>query len=60
MSQEYYSIRELASLMGMAYTTVYRMVKSGQIESVRFGRSFRVHKDVIKNSAYKPGKDVDK
>ena len=36
------TVQEVAALMRVSKMTVYRLVHSGQIASVRVGRSFRV------------------
>lgn len=39
---DYLTVDEIASTMRVAKMTVYRMIKRGELPSVRFGRSFRV------------------
>lgn len=39
---KFYTVAEVAELMRVSKMTVYRMVNSGELPAVRFGRSFRV------------------
>lgn len=36
------TVSEIATMMRVSKMTVYRLVQSGAIDSVRFGRSYRV------------------
>lgn len=42
MTDSYISIAELAKRWGLCYQTVWRMVRSGKIDSVRFGGCIRI------------------
>ena len=45
---EYYiTVREIAHELRVAPMTVYRLLRSGEIPSVRIGRSFRVRRDAF-------------
>ena len=44
----YYSIAEVAKLLGFSRTAVYKKVKKGQIEAIRIGRSFAISDQAIK------------
>lgn len=37
------TVREVAHAMRVSPMTVYRMIKSGELEAVRVGRNFRIH-----------------
>lgn len=39
---DFLTIAEIAASMRVSKMTVYRLVQSGAVESVRFGRSYRV------------------
>ncbi|MBA3528039.1 MAG: helix-turn-helix domain-containing protein [Propionibacteriaceae bacterium] len=39
---KFLTVAEVAALMRVSKMSVYRLIHSGQLESVRFGRSFRV------------------
>lgn len=36
------TVREVAELMRVSSMTVYRLIKSGELQATRVGRSFRV------------------
>ena len=45
---KFLTVAEVAKLMRLSNMTVYRMVHSGELPAVRFGRSYRVpESDVI-------------
>jgi excisionase family DNA binding protein len=39
---QYLTVAEIASAMFVSRMTVYRLVQSGELPAVRFGRSYRV------------------
>jgi excisionase family DNA binding protein len=41
------TVAEVAKVMRVSKMTVYRLVHSGELPAVRFGRSFRVPEDVV-------------
>ena len=41
-ANEWLTCHEVATRMRVAYMTVYRMVHSGELLSVRFGRQYRI------------------
>jgi excisionase family DNA binding protein len=41
------TVEEVAERLGIGRTTAFRLVKTGEIESVRIGRLRRIHIDVI-------------
>lgn len=41
------TVAEVASMMRVSRMTVYRMVHSGELPAIRFGRSFRVPEDAV-------------
>ena len=52
MNQTFAEIRfltvgEVAQMMRVSTMTVYRMVHSGDIPAIRFGRSFRIPESVV-------------
>lgn len=53
------TVTEVADRMRVSKMTVYRLVHSGELSAVRFGRSFRVHRsaveDLIRASQYEAG-----
>lgn len=42
--EEYYTIEEVSELLKVAYMTVYRWIKSGQLDAVKAGKQYRVSK----------------
>ena len=40
----YISVKDVAARLGVSKMTIYRMVHSGEIPSIRVGRSFRIPK----------------
>ena len=51
----FYTVAEVASVMRVSKMSVYRLIHSGELEAVRFGRSFRVPESAVKaylNDAY--------
>jgi excisionase family DNA binding protein len=41
------TVAEIAASMRVSNMTVYRLMQSGAVESVRFGRSYRVSKAAV-------------
>ena len=44
----YFSIAEVAQILGLSRTAVYNKVKKGQIEAIQIGRSFAISDKTIK------------
>ncbi|MHA7190131.1 helix-turn-helix domain-containing protein [Arthrobacter sp. MDT2-16] len=44
-----YTVAEVAAMMRVSKMTVYRMVQSGTIQSIRFGRSYRVPQSAVRD-----------
>ena len=53
------TVAEVAALLRVSKMSVYRLIHSGELESVRFGRSFRVPEQAVqtylRNSYYQTG-----
>ena len=48
VQQEYFSLKETATLLGMAHSTIKKWVYvTNKIEAVKVGDSVRIHKDEI-------------
>jgi excisionase family DNA binding protein len=48
-NQEYYSIKEVAELLRVAYLTVYRWIRSQKLLAVKAGKQYRIsEKDLDK------------
>lgn len=43
------TVAEVASRMRVSKMTVYRLVHSGELPAIRFGRSFRVQQRAVEN-----------
>ena len=43
------TVAEVAEVMRVSKMSVYRMIHSGELEAVRFGRSFRVPESAVKS-----------
>lgn len=41
------TVAEVASMMRVSNMTVYRMVHSGELPAIRFGRSFRIPESAV-------------
>jgi excisionase family DNA binding protein len=47
MSTDLLTVAEIAASMRVSKMTVYRLMQSGAMESIRFGRSYRVPKSAV-------------
>jgi excisionase family DNA binding protein len=47
-SLEYYSIAEVAKIIGLCTKTVYGYARSGKIHAVKIGRSWKITADEVK------------
>jgi excisionase family DNA binding protein len=48
MDKEWYTVEELAHEWGLKEETIRAYIRSKQLEAVRFGNTYRVHKDAKK------------
>lgn len=44
---KFLTVAEVAAIMRVSKMSVYRLIHSGGLEAVRFGRSFRVTEDAV-------------
>ncbi len=51
MAREYYSIPEAAARLGLSRIAVFKKVKKGQLEALRFGRNWAVPAAALENAA---------
>ena len=59
MSEAHFlTIAEVAAKMRVSKMTVYRLVHSGELPAVRFGRSYRVPKSAVTDALQRPVADV--
>ncbi|MBO9577531.1 MAG: helix-turn-helix domain-containing protein [Microbacteriaceae bacterium] len=49
------TVAEVAELMRVSVMTVYRMVQSGELPAVRFGRSYRIPEAAVVDLVTIPG-----
>ena len=49
------TVAEVADLMRVSTMTVYRLVKSGELPAVRFGRSYRIPETAVAAAVELPG-----
>lgn len=48
-SEEYYSIKEVAKKLKVAYLTVYRWIRSGKLNAYKVGKQYRIkEEDIVK------------
>ena len=45
--KHYLSIPELAKLLGVSRVSIYKKVKSGEIEAIRIGRNYAISVDYV-------------
>lgn len=56
----YYSIQEVADILGISRIAVYKKVKKGQIKAFKIGRNFAISKNYIDNIFNAPLDEEDK
>jgi excisionase family DNA binding protein len=49
------TVNEVAEMMRVSTMTVYRMVHSGEVPAIRFGRSFRIPESAVAQWMYAAG-----
>lgn len=47
LTDEYYTIQEVADKLKVAYLTVYRWVQSGKLKAVKAGKQHRITKNEL-------------
>jgi len=52
------TVAEVAEMMRVSNMTVYRLVHSGELPAVRFGRSFRIPESAVVAAIQTPISDV--
>lgn len=48
LTDEYYTIQEVADKLKVAYLTVYRWVQTGDLEAVKVGKQYRIKNECLK------------
>jgi excisionase family DNA binding protein len=49
------TVGEIAEMMRVSTMTVYRLVHSGELPAVRFGRSFRIPESAVSSIVFSAG-----
>ena len=52
------TVAEVAQMMRVSNMIVYRLVHSGELPAVRFGRSFRIPESAVASAIATPASDV--
>lgn len=52
---EFLTPAEMAAILRVSKMTAYRLLKEGQVDATRVGRSFRVHADSLRAYMRLPG-----
>lgn len=52
------TVAEVAALMRVSKMTVYRLVHSGELPAIRFGRSYRVPESAVADVLHNPVADA--
>lgn len=52
------TVAEVAAIMRVSKMTVYRLVHSGDLPAIRFGRSYRVPESAVADALQRPIADV--
>lgn len=42
-------VKDLAALLSISHNTAYALVRSGQIRSIRIGRTYRIPRDAVED-----------
>jgi excisionase family DNA binding protein len=58
LTEEFYTVDEVAVMMRTSRMTVYRMVHDGKIQRKRFGKSFRIPRSEVER-VLDPEVDID-
>lgn len=48
MEAKFYSIEEVASILKVAYITVYRWIRAGKLKSNKAGKQYRINSSDLK------------
>lgn len=48
-TEQYYSIEEVASMLKVAYLTVYRWIQAGKLKAIKAGKQYRIRKEDLDN-----------
>lgn len=51
LERDFYTLQDVADLLGFHYNTIRRMIKSGELPAVKFGKAWRVRKTDLEQFA---------
>ena len=46
--KKYFSIIEVANILGMSRTAIYKKVKKGEIKAIKIGKTYAIPEDYVK------------
>jgi len=49
MSENYFTVREAASELGVCTATIYRLLRAGRLPALRVGAQWRIAKDELRS-----------
>lgn len=61
MSDQFYSLQEVADLLKVKYLTIFRWARSGKLPAYKFGKQYRVSAETLQefiNAAKVKGSEV--
>ncbi len=47
IQDQYYSIEEVATMLKVAYLTVYRWVRAHKLSAIKVGKQYRISKEAL-------------
>ena len=47
MTEQYYTLKEVASMVKVRYLTIYRWVQAGKLETSKVGKQYRISQTVL-------------
>ena len=47
VEQEFYSVQEIAVILNMKTSTIYKRIHNGDLKSIRIGRTIRISRNQI-------------
>lgn len=54
MDQSYMTVKEFCDRMQVSASTVYRMIKAGQLPAVKFGRYWKISRRIFDDMVISP------
>ena len=58
--KKFYTITEVAELLGITRQAVHKRIKKGMIKATRIGRIYAIPAEIFKNISKKPSPDKDR